>query len=70
MKKIMMAALAGLMLSPAAFAAVPMAAKSKPALNGQTTQDVPVLLAAGRNRTGTISIPRGSGFVPGKSFFG
>ncbi|QOF72750.1 hypothetical protein IG197_06690 [Aminobacter sp. SR38] len=52
MKTIMIAAMAGLMLSPAAFAAAPMAPKivSKPALSSQTTQGGVILQVKGNNK--------------------
>ena len=72
MKTIMMAAAVSLMLTPMAFAAVPVAADTaeKLAITSQATKDGAVLLAAGPNRSGTISIPRGKGFIPGKGFAG
>ncbi|MBT1155249.1 hypothetical protein J1C56_06550 [Aminobacter anthyllidis] len=69
MKTIMIAAMAGLMLSPAAFAAAPMAPKtvSKPALSSQTTQGGAILLVKGNNK------PTSGGAAPssktGKSSF-
>ncbi|MBB6466832.1 hypothetical protein HNQ96_002708 [Aminobacter lissarensis] len=69
MKTIMIAAMAGLMLSPAAFAAAPMAAKtvSKPALSSQTTQGGAILLVKGNDKPtkGGASSSKG----PGKSSF-
>ncbi|MBT1155250.1 hypothetical protein J1C56_06555 [Aminobacter anthyllidis] len=72
MKTIMIAAAVSLMLAPAAFAAAPTAtpAGSKAVATSQATKDGAVLLAAGPSRTGTISIPRGKGFMPGKGFAG
>lgn len=72
MKTILIATAVSLMLAPAAFAAVPVAANaaSKAVATSQATKDGAVLLAAGPNRTGTISIPRGKGFMAGKGFAG
>ncbi len=70
MKTIMIAAMAGLMLSPAAFAAAPMAAKtvSKPALSSQTTQGGAILLVKGNNKP-TKGGAAPSSKSPGKSSF-
>jgi len=72
MKTIMMATAVSLMLAPTAFAAVPVAAggaASKAVATSQGEKDG-VVLAAGPGRTGTISIPGGKGFMPGKGFAG
>lgn len=70
MKTILIAALAGMMLSPAAFAAVPTAVSKPASFDTQSTKSGVVLLAGGPGRNGTIVIPRGKGFIPGKSLFG
>ncbi|WP_432284463.1 hypothetical protein SLT36_22175 [Aminobacter sp. BA135] len=71
MKTIMMATAVSLMLTPLAFAAVPVVASaaSKAVAASQGEKDG-VVLAAGPGRTGTISIPGGKGFMPGKGFAG
>ena len=72
MKTIMIAAAASLMLTPVAFAAAPVAAStaSKATVASQSTKGEAVLLAAGPNRSGTVSVPRGKGFIPGKGYYG
>ncbi|MDR7223095.1 hypothetical protein [Aminobacter aminovorans] len=69
MKTIMIAAMAGLMLSPAAFAAAPMATKtvSKPALGSQTTQGGAILLVKGNDKPTKGGAPSSKG--PGKNSF-
>lgn len=70
--KTMMIAVATTLLTPAAFAAVPVAkeAASKAATNEQAAKDGAVQLATGPNRSGAIGIPRGKGFLPGKGWGG
>ncbi|ODT02727.1 MAG: hypothetical protein ABS58_17325 [Mesorhizobium sp. SCN 65-20] len=72
MKTIIMAVAATLILTPVAFAAVPVAkeATSKAAINEQAAKDDVVLLAGGPGRTGAIGMPRGKGFLPGKGWGG
>ena len=71
MKTIMIAAMAGLMLSPAAFAAAPMAPKtvSKPALSSQTTQGGGTILQVKGNNKPTSGGAAPSSKTGKRSFF-
>ncbi|MRX33396.1 hypothetical protein [Aminobacter sp. MDW-2] len=70
MKTIMMAAAVSLLLAPTAYAAAPVANEdgAKAAISAQATKDDAVRLAAGRNRSGSIGLPRSNGLVPGRGF--
>lgn len=73
MKMIMMAAAASLMLTPAAFAAVPATAQNaaKSVASSEKPKDAAMQLANGANRSGTVSSTRGGrGFIPGKGWAG
>jgi len=70
MKTIMTAAAMSLLLAPTAYAAAPVANEegAKAAISAQAAKDEAVQLAAGRNRSGSIGLPRNWGPIPGKGF--
>lgn len=70
MKTIMTAAAVSLLLAPTAYAAAPVANEDggKAAISAQANKDEAIQLAAGRNRSGSIGLPRSNGLIPGRGF--